>query len=709
MLACGVVTTLWAAVSPITVAQAGSAIITQDATARTWTVSSAGATLTLRLSPTTDFAITRFGLDTGQAWVAGTVPDTTINVGTESLPFGKRAAGFVYVDTTTVIRGKTVQLDTTFDLPASRLRVTRHYAATSGSPTFETWTTFTPLGAVPSVRDLNAFHLTLPTGRIRWVNGLRGEAAGQVGDGAFTLRQKVLQSGERLVLGAAGRSSEQTVPWFTIDGPNEVFYAGVMWSGAWSLTAARTGTQLDVSVGLAPMTTSLTTLVDGPHAFFGVARGDAASAASALRPFIIDGLRRGRPIEPLVTLNTWFAYGVNVDADTMEREIDLAAALGAELFVLDAGWHVGAGQNGTFDFASGLGTWKVDPAKFPDGLRSVGAHARRKGMKFGLWVEPENVAQSTVGGRGLVQEPWLATAAGTYGSDTTAQVCLGGADARQWLTDKLIRLIDTARPDYLKWDNNMWLNCDRAGHGHGTTDGNFAHVNGLYALLAGLRDKYPTLLIENVSGGGNRLDLGMLRYTDAAWMDDMSTPAAVVRHNIQGLSAVFPPAYLLSFVMEGDSETLHESSSLTTSFRSRMLGVLGMSLRVVDFSGSDRTTMRNEIRSYKELRGILTQGTHRLLTPQAGSGQRDPWDAVETWVSAELPALLWAFQTDRRSEALTLKAVGLTPEAMYDVQAMGRNLLGQDTGALLMSNGLEFLPTRRLTAQAVLLRPSAVR
>jgi len=40
------------------------------------------------------------------------------------------------------------------------------------------------------------------------------------------------------------------------------------------------------------------------------------------------------------------------------------------------------------------------------------------------------------------------------------------------------------QPDYLKWDNNLWVNCDRAGHGHGNTDGNFAHVTALYQILA---------------------------------------------------------------------------------------------------------------------------------------------------------------------------------------------------------------------------------
>src|SRR5204862_4697919 len=108
------------------------------------------------------------------------------------------------------------------------------------------------------------------------------------------------------------------------------------------------------------------------------------------------------------------------------------------------------------------------------------------------------------------------------------QICLASAAGRQWLLDKVTGLIDEVQPDYLKWDNNMWINCDREGHGHGSTDGNFAHVHGLYQTLAELRDRYPDLIVENVSGGGNRLDLGMLRYTAVAWMDARTAPSVHV-------------------------------------------------------------------------------------------------------------------------------------------------------------------------------------
>src|SRR5205807_1189528 len=139
------------------------------------------------------------------------------------------------------------------------------------------------------------------------------------------------------------------------------------------------------------------------------------------------------------------------------------------------------------------------------------------GLKFGLWIEPERLDLALVGAVSGVDESWLATSHGDHGSDRAGLICLANPAARAWVLQQIATLVYDARPDYLKWDNNLWLNCDRAGHGHGAGDGNFAQITGLYDVLSQLRDRYPDLLIENVSGGGNRLDLGMLRYTDVAW------------------------------------------------------------------------------------------------------------------------------------------------------------------------------------------------
>ena len=686
------------------VVRSGTAAISTDPDARSWTISAHGTSLTLLIDPARDFQVLSLRSPTAEPRVLGGLPDTEITVGGKALPFGGRSAGFVFQNVATSVSGPTVRLDVTFDLPQARLRATRHYAATSGSPTFETWTSFAPLGSPVGLADLNGFKLTIPNGTLHWLNGLQGDDASTSRDAAFTRQERVLSTGQRLLLGAAGRSSEQTVPWFAVDSGADVFYAGLLWSGAWSLIAERQSSGLNVTMGLASMTTSLASPIEGPHAFFGVTRGDLPDASAALRTFILRSLRRNRPFDALVTYNPWFAYGVEIDEESMRAEIDGASALGAELFVLDAGWYAGAGRNGAGDFTSGLGSWQVDRAKFPSGLRALRDHAHDRGLKFGIWVEPERIAQSTIGQPGLAQESWLAKADGKYGSIDAAQICLGGGAQRQWLLARLSALIDAVQPDYLKWDNNHWTNCNRSGHVHAGSDGNFAHVTGLYQVLADLRARYPDLLIENVSGGGNRMDLGMLRFTDVGWMDDRTTPSTKVRHNVQGLSLLFPPGYLLAFAMDHHQETLQGSADLPLILRSRMTAILGLCFRTAAFNDDESDAVRREIAIYKSLRSTLSTGAGTLLSAQAAVNG-PAWDVFQATPTGNRPVVVWAVQTDAAIRETVIRPAGLRPSSTYEVRSIDAGVLGIATGAELMASGVPVVASPLTAAHVLVFTP----
>ena len=367
---------------------------------------------------------------------------------------------------------------------------------------------------------------------------------------------------------------------------------------------------------------------------------------------MLDGIRAGRPIAPLVTYNTWFAYGTEIDEASMRAEMERAAALGVELFVIDAGWYAGAGAAGRSISMPGLGSWTADPARFPNGLAPLRDYAHALGMQvrpLGRARARQPVARRRGRRRrGVARD---ATAASTDPITRRRSACASGR-ARQWLMDRLTALIDDVQPDYLKWDNNMLVNCDRDGHGHGATDGNFAHVRALYEhAVRSCATRYPDLLIENVSGGGNRLDVGMLRYTDVAWMDDRTAPSVHVRHNIEGLSAVFPPAYLLSFVTDHDAEPLHDAPDLSLYFRSRMVGALGLCFR--DRRDSPRARTRACAHEIDDLQGDarrrVSAAAAALLTR---AGRRQPTGRRGTSCRRAGPGndqvLLSAVQSDQR-------------------------------------------------------------
>jgi alpha-galactosidase len=673
------------------VAENGTAVISHDAAAGTWSVGAAGATLLLRLNASTDFAVLGLTSASGQPWTVATAPDTSLTVNGKTQTFGSAGAGFVFDTAGVTVDGPRLRLDAIYELKASHLQIIRHYAVTDGSPTFEVWTTLQGSGATGvTVSDLQGFQFTVPAGRLHWLTGLQGDNADITQDSAFTLRNQVLDAGAHFHQGAQGRASERIVPWFAIDGPGDVFYTALLWSGAWSFTADRTNAGLALSFGLNSMTTKVgSRAIEGPHALFGVAPGNIWSASDALRHYVVQALRFGRPLTPQVTFNTWYAYGTQIDQDVVRDAMSRASALGAELFVVDAGWYTGAGSNGTFDFDTGLGTWEVDPARFPDGLAALRDYAHGLGLKFGLWVEPERVALSTIGQPGLAEEDWLATAQGQYGSDDAAQVCLANAAGRQWVVAKLTQLIDTVQPDYIKWDNNLWVNCDREGHDHGKRDGNFRHVTELYDMLSALRLRYPDLQIENVSGGGNRLDLGMLRYSDVAWMDDRTAPAVHVRHNLQGLSLVFPPAYLLSFIINTADEPLTRAPDLPLYFRSRMMGALGLSFIDRGFSKEDLAAIQREISINAAMRDAQRSAAGWMLTAQARATGGPGWDVFQETAAGGQQVLILAVQSDPGVSSFTIKPKGLTPDVQYEVRSADVGVIGTATGEELAQSGIE--------------------
>jgi alpha-galactosidase len=685
------------------VASSGDAAIARDTAAGTWTVTAGGTTLTLALAPARDYAVISLLTSSGTAWTTVAAADTFVRIGKQTLAFGSSAAGFAYEDVTVEARGAVLQLNATFTQTTHGLRATRHYAVVSGSPSFETWTSYAATGSSLTVSDLNALDLTVPAGTIHWLTGLQGETADVHNDAAFTLEQKTLATGQQFAIGATGRASEQSVPWFAIDGAQDEFYAALMWSGAWSLGFDHTDSGLALTFGLAPMSTTLDGSVDGPHAIVGVASGGLTEATAALRSYILNGVRGGRPLTPLVTYNTWYAYGTEIDEATMRGEMERAASLGVELFVIDAGWYEGTGAAGAADFDAGLGSWTPDPARFPNGLKPLRDYAHDLGLRFGIWVEPERINLSLVGAPG-VEEAWLATTGGQYGSDHAGQICLANAAARQWLLDQLTRLIDEVQPDYLKWDNNMWINCDRSGHGHGAAAGNFTHVNGLYAMLSTLRARYPDLLIENVSGGGNRLDVGMLRYSDAGWMDDRTAPSVHVRHNLEGLSVVFPPAYLLSFVTDHASEPLHDSPDVSLYFRSRMGGALGLCFRSDAFVEGEDASMAREIAIYKSMRDTLSVAAAALLTRQAATDDGPAWDVLQESTSASDQVVVSAFQSDQSVQRINVKPTDLQPETTYQVTSVDTGVLGTATGSELMTDGIDVLESPNSAAHILMIK-----
>lgn len=682
-------------------AQVGSAYVVQEPGGRGWAIGNEGIRFGVGLNSAGLLvvqALDRPGSDA--SWPVGESPDLSFTIQTRHLSPGQQ--GFPYRQAEADEYRGGVRLRLVFDDLTSRLRVTRVYLCYPTAPVIETWTVFEALEGVASVSigDIGVWQLSIGVNAINWVTGVKASATD---GGRFTRRRQVLSPQAPVRLGSTTRSSEQMIPTVWFEGPAGHVFGALLWSGEWVATASGPETSGLTAVRLS-MDRTITAVrrgspLEGPHGILGVTGPDETDVTLALQQYVAGGLRQGRAFPSLVTHNTWYAYGTKIDDESVRAEMDQAASLGAELFVLDAGWYPGGSQ--AADFTTGLGTWTADAKRFPHGLRSLRDYAHTLGLKFGIWVEPERVATTTVGRSGLARERYLATIGGRYNAGVknenagAAQICLADAEAREWVMTQLVRFLDNVQPDYLKWDNNYWINCDRTSHGHGTQDGNFTHTRGLYDVLARLRDRYPDLIVENCASGGNRLDLGMLQYTDVAWMDDASGPSAHVRHNLGGLGAVFPSSYLLSFVMDDPGEPIHDAADMSLYFRSRMPGVLGLSIRGAEFGDSDREAMQREIDLYKAIRSATGNSVMLPLTDQAQASGAGGWDAVQRYSPDTGDFIFLVFAGSSADPSITLRPIGLVASARYVVSLpRTRAVVAHVSGRDLIDGGIRF---RRLS------------
>lgn len=706
----GTQVSLWAASSRLA---RQDAVVSRAAGGEAWTVGTAGSPLSLAFARDGRLVIRGFAGEEAEEALASDVADAPIVIDGQAIEIGDREEeGVHYAGDRLEDYGNGVRLTLTFNAPAVQARILRHFAAYPGSPIVESWFEVERLDPdVPVVASaIAAWRLGVLGRDLHWRHGL---LMGQDPEAAFQEQVRTLSEGESFAFGSAGRSSEAALPWVKVQTPSGTVFGGLMWSAGWRVEALgdAAGTQVTARLDDTETEVPRDGALDGVHGFFGFVPGGDAEVAEAIRDFLVGGLRGGRGFPGLVTYNTWFVHGVEIDDEVVEAEVEQAAALGVELFQLDAGWYKDAGHQGPFDFTTGLGTWEVDRQRFRGGLRGVADRVHAAGLKFALWVEPERADLRTVGTASGPRQEWLAATSGHYRGGVEndaaehAQICLAHPDAWRWVYDHLVDLVANQGVDYLKIDSNDWVNCTRDGHGHGPGDGAFKHVQALYRLLEALRARFPNLLIENCAGGANRIDLGLARYADVAWMDDRTTPSAHVRQNAEALSTVLPPSFLLAYAMAGADEPLDAEGDLRLLTRSRMGGVLGLSYRAHTLGEGTVAELAREVEVYKRIRDLVGNGSAVVLSEPMTASRRPAWELVQHTASGRNAAVVLAYQNVHEQPTVRIVPRRLDPSITYAVSTIDLGPVGTFPGSVLVRDGFELRGSPNTAARVVLIEP----
>jgi hypothetical protein len=134
----------------------GDASVVRDSGAGTWTIGAGGATLTLALDASRDFQVLTFVSPSGLSWLVDGTAGTGLTLNGSFMAFGNAAAGFLYEDVTTSNDGHVHRLDAV-RFRSADLRVVRHFAVVSGSPTLKHGPPSSPRFTTLAL-NLNAFN-----------------------------------------------------------------------------------------------------------------------------------------------------------------------------------------------------------------------------------------------------------------------------------------------------------------------------------------------------------------------------------------------------------------------------------------------------------------------------------------------------------------------------------------------------------------------
>lgn len=405
-----------------------------------------------------------------------------------------------------------------------------------------------------------------------------------------------------------------------------------------------------------------------------------------------------------ILLNSWEGVYFDINQKGMDQMMSDIASMGGELFVMDDGWF--GDKYPRKNDSSSLGDWVTDKNKLPEGIEGLIRDAKKHGIKFGIWIEPEMA--NTISELYEKHPEWILKAPQrdpVLGRGGT-QVVLDLANPE--VQDFVFKVVDdlmTQYPDiaYIKWDANMaimnhgsnYLTADKQSHMY------IEYHKGFESVCQRIRAKYPDLVIQACASGGGRANYGYLPYFDEFWVSD-NTDALQRIYMQWGTSYFFPAIAMASHISAAPNHQTFRTVPLKYRIDVAMSGRLGMEIQPKNMTDEEKELCRKAIADYKKIRPVVQLGDiYRLVSPYDHLGvaslmytspEKDKavfyWWKTEHFVNQHLPRVTMAgLHLDKTYRITELNRIDNKP-----LPFEGKVY----SGAFLMENGLEIPYTHQV-------------
>ena len=412
-----------------------------------------------------------------------------------------------------------------------------------------------------------------------------------------------------------------------------------------------------------------------------------------------------------ILLNSWEGVYLNVSQDGMEKMMDGVKSLGGELFVMDDGWFGDKYQRSVDDCA--LGDWVTDTRKLPKGVPALEKAAASRGLKWGIWIEPEMTnTKSELYEKHpdwIVCHPARTPITGRGGT----QLILDMSNPK--VQDFVFGVVDnimkeTPNTYYIKWDANFEIH-NFGSHYLSADNQSHLYVDyhlGLKKTLERIRAKYPDLVIQCCASGGGRVNYGLMPYFEEFWVSDNTD--AQQRLFIQwGTSMFFPSCAMAQHVSASPNHQTGRVIPLKFRFDVAMTGRLGMEMKPSDLNEKETEFARKAVQTYKDIRPIIQQGNlYRILSPYDKTGF-----CSEMFITDDKSeAVFFAYKFEQYVDLFRPRFhfAGLDPNATYELTELNRQG-GADhwegkriTGTFLMKQGIEIALNGQFASKVIKLK-----
>jgi alpha-galactosidase len=395
--------------------------------------------------------------------------------------------------------------------------------------------------------------------------------------------------------------------------------------------------------------------------------------------FIKNRVCRGkyRDIRRPMLLNLWEGCYFDFTDETIKREADAAAELGVELLVIDDGWF---GKRN--DDHTSLGDWNVNEEKIKCGLPALCDYVNQKGLKLGIWFEPEMISPESE----LIKAhpEWVMQIAGRTPTQIRWQLMLDLSNPQvcDYIYNCIADVLKTTNIEYIKWDYNRVMAHIGSAYLEAERLGEYCHryMLGLYSVLERLTSDFPHVLFEGCASGGGRFDMGMLYYSPQIWTSDDTD--AVERSEIQyGTSLIYPMSCQSAHVSVCPNHQTGRTVSLEARHILALTGSFGYELAPRKIPEDDKNYIKEFIEFYNANYDVFQSGKYfRLSNPKT-----DDYAIFQYVYENRVIVGAMRLKTHPENRQITIALKGLEEDRVYTDKKTGKKYYG----AQLMQFGLQ--------------------